>query len=297
MIFVCLPAWNEAPTVGLLLWKVRQLFTNFSRDYQFLVVNDGSSDATEEVLAPYTRALPLTLVTHRRRRGYGPSLEALLRLAAERTDRPRRDMAVVLQADFSDSPDDLPDLVKRIEGGADIALPDRRAAKGRPVPIARRLTERVVHPLMGLPFSGDPVGTLRAYRLVTIQRLLREVGDERFITRNGWAADVELLARLAPHARRIDAVPLDAERVPADVRPSRHRPVRSLWGAGTAALALRSVARRAVSTADDAAPPPAAAEPAGAPADRKSGRRPRRRGRGRRGPRRDQGGVPKSSGA
>src|SRR3989338_6217799 len=104
MIYVLVPAFDEAATVGLILWKVRQVFTAFNREYQLLVVNDGSTDATDQVLAPYTRALPLTLVSHRQRRGWGTSLEELLRAAVERSDRPRRDMAVTMQADFSDSP-------------------------------------------------------------------------------------------------------------------------------------------------------------------------------------------------
>ena len=67
MIYVLVPVFDEAATVGLILWKVRQVFTAFNREYQLLVVNDGSTDATDQVLAPYTRALPLTLVSHRQR--------------------------------------------------------------------------------------------------------------------------------------------------------------------------------------------------------------------------------------
>ena len=41
MIYVCIPSYNEAPTVGLLLWKVRQVFAGFPREYQLLVLDDG----------------------------------------------------------------------------------------------------------------------------------------------------------------------------------------------------------------------------------------------------------------
>jgi len=32
MIYVCVPVHNEVSTVGLVLWKVRQVFTAFERE-------------------------------------------------------------------------------------------------------------------------------------------------------------------------------------------------------------------------------------------------------------------------
>ncbi|MGH7733404.1 MAG: glycosyltransferase, partial [Gemmatimonadales bacterium] len=61
MIYVCVPCHNEAETVGLLLWKVRQVFSDFPREYQLLVGDDASTDQTAEVLRPYAKVLPLTV--------------------------------------------------------------------------------------------------------------------------------------------------------------------------------------------------------------------------------------------
>jgi len=44
MIYVCVPVHNEAKTAGLVLWKVRQVFTAFQREYQLLVCDDASTD-------------------------------------------------------------------------------------------------------------------------------------------------------------------------------------------------------------------------------------------------------------
>jgi glycosyltransferase involved in cell wall biosynthesis len=229
MIYVLVPAYNEAATVGLLLWKVRQVFTAFPREYQLLVVNDGSTDGTDAVLAPYARALPMTLITHRERTGYARSAEELLRLATSRSDRPRRDLALLIQADFSDAPDDIPELVKRIESGADVALADYRLRPGLP---GREALARRLVPLLARRRAPDHaslhVGTLKAMRLVTLARVLSERGGRPLLQREGWAADAELLDAAARQARRVDVVPVSSPVQPRR-RPSRARPLLALW--------------------------------------------------------------------
>ncbi|MFI5279170.1 MAG: glycosyltransferase [Gemmatimonadales bacterium] len=240
MIYVLVPAHNEAPTVGLLLWKIRQLFTSFNREYHLIVVNDGSSDGSDDVLAPYTRALPLTLITHRQRRGYARSIEALLRESIRRTDRPRRDFAVTIQADFSESPDDLLELIKRLEGGADVVVPDRRrrVGAGRVERLARGALAKLVRGKLALEGAADVVGTMRGYRLMVIERLVREAGNSPILSREGWAADLELLARVSRHARRVESVVVTGERHES-ARPSRLRPLAEAWRALRASGALR----------------------------------------------------------
>jgi hypothetical protein len=279
MIYVLVPAYNEAPTVGLLLWKVRQVFTAFPREYQLLVVDDASTDGTDEVLAPYARALPLTVVTHRERRGYARSLEELVRLAVTRTDKPRRDVAVVLQADFSDSPDDIPELVRRIESGADLALADyrRREGQGWRENLVRRLLPLVLRrAARGFDGRLDWVSTLKAARLVALARLVSERGRGALLAADGWAADAELLLAAAPHARRVDVVPVQTAALPRS-RPSRARP----FAAGWAAWRLARGHRPAVGPAPAPEAPPA-----------KPPRRSRRGRRGRRAPARPTQPVP-----
>ncbi len=227
VIYVLVPCWNEAPTVGLLLWKVRQVFTAFPREYQLLVVDDASTDGTDGVLAPYARALPMTLVTHRERQGYGRSVEELLRLATARSDRPRRDLAVVLQADFSDPPDDIPELVKRIESGADLVLGDYRRRPG--LPRGEALARRAAALLARGPLSAALAhpGTLKAMRLVTLARVLSARGSRPLARREGWAADIELLAAVAPESRRVEVVPVASALQPRR-RPHRARRLRSV---------------------------------------------------------------------
>ncbi len=47
---------------------------------------------------------------------------------------------------------------------------------------------------------------------------------------DGWAANLELLAKLAPHARRISDVDLTPPRTHMRRRPSRFQPVKAVLG-------------------------------------------------------------------
>jgi len=237
MIYVCVPVHNEARTAGLVLWKVRQVFTAFPREYQLLVLDDASTDDTHEVLASYAKVLPMTIVTHRERRGYARSLEELLRLALQRTDRPKRDCAITLHADFVHSPESMEDMVKHLESGADLVvaeLVEQRGQVSRALGLARRWTPRLLR-IAGL---RDTVSGFLALRLIVLRQALRR-DTPRFLQTEGWCASAELVARLAPHARRLDAVPA-AARYDLVQRPSRVRPWRQLLEAWRARSVIRA---------------------------------------------------------
>src|SRR4051812_11311510 len=175
MIYVCIPSYNEGPTVGLLLWKIRQVFAGFQREYQLLVLDDGSTDATPEVLERYTRVLPLSVTRHQDRRGYARSVEELLRQAVERTDRPKRDSAILMHADFAHAPTVIPDLVRRIESGADIVVAESKL-QGEPSVSrrwVRRLAPVVLRRAISVPGVSDVVSGFSIFRLVTLRNALR----------------------------------------------------------------------------------------------------------------------------
>jgi len=234
MLYVCIPSYNEAPTIGLLLWKIRQTFTAFPREYQLLVADDASTDSTADVLEPYARVLPLTLVRHAERRGYAASVEALLRLSLERTDRPKRDAAILMHADFSHSPAFLPDLVRRLDSGADMVVAEASLAgeRSRSYRLARRLGPWLLRRAVRTPGVSDVISGFLAFRLVTLRHAMRE-HEQRLLTLDGWAANAELIGKTARVARRVDTVPV-VERHDLRQRASRLRPLETmleLWRA------------------------------------------------------------------
>jgi uncharacterized protein DUF3108/glycosyl transferase family 2 len=245
MIYVCVPVHNEAKTAGLVLWKVRQVFTAFQREYQLLVCDDGSTDGTGEVLDRYDRVLPMTVVTHRERQGYARSLEELLRLALQRTDRPKRDCAITLHADFVYSPEAMDEMVKSIESGADLVVAEEVSSSGVTSRV-QRLVRRWAPQLLRVRGVRDTVSGFLALRLITLRQALRQEGErpsppsKPLLQTDGWSASAELLARLVPHARRVETLPVTG-RYDLRQRPSRRRPWPTLMGVWRARPVIRGV--------------------------------------------------------
>lgn len=245
MLYVCIPVFNEAPTIGLLLWRLRAAFQDYGRDYEVLVFDDSSTDATRETLEPYGRVLPLTVLRSEDRVGYAASLDQLLREATGRTRYPRRDAIVTMQADFTDQPEHVPELVKRFEGGADVVVGEWTDQERAPVAVRRlrRVAPWVLRPFVTIPGVSDPFGAFRLYRVSVIRDLL-EATDGPLVHANGWAGNVELLLAASRVARRVETVSLDPR---YDLRPrsSRIRPVAdaiNLYRFGRDARRLRRTA-------------------------------------------------------
>ena len=225
MIYICIPTYNESPTIGVLLWRIRRVFQDYSREYEIIVYDDASTDSTLETLAPYADVIPLTILRGETRQGYGFALEKLCREASRRTRYARRDAAIVMQADFTDQPEYIPELVKRFEGGSDIAAA-RQQTEEAPGPVRklRRLAEWIQRSEIPKSASADPFTTFRLYRIAVLREMLKSLGDKPVITTSGWAANMELLVRATRFARRVENVDL-APRYDIRTRETRVRPL------------------------------------------------------------------------
>lgn len=240
MLYICIPSHNAAPTVGLLLWKIRQVFITTPREYHLLVGDDASTDATREVLEPYAKVLSLTILRTDRPQGYARTVESLLRHAVTLSDRPRRDAAVVLHADFLHDPATIPELLKKFDSGADLVVAE---SQGEGAPTRGHRWLRRYAPLLlrrrgRVPGLRDTVSGFMAMRLSVPKDALP--GGGPVLSGDGWAANAELIARAAAASRRIEGVET-RERYDLLQRPIDSDPwaaAKALWRAGSAPLSV-----------------------------------------------------------
>jgi hypothetical protein len=187
--------------------------------------------------------------------GYARALDALLREAARRTRYPRRDAIILMQGDFTDQPEHIPELVRRFEGGADVVVAERVPDASMPAPERklRTLSRWALRPFLATPGTTDPFGTYRLIRLATVRDLIKARGDAPLLSGEAWSANLALFHLLRTVARRIESVPL-APRYDLRARPSRRRPFTDAFALMNSARALKRELPRAT-----AAPRPASA--------------------------------------
>jgi glycosyltransferase involved in cell wall biosynthesis len=78
------PCYNDARTIGDLVIRMDEELRRVTGDYEIIVVNDGSSDDSADVLRGLqTRVERLKVVTHEINRGYGGALRSGFRHAAK----------------------------------------------------------------------------------------------------------------------------------------------------------------------------------------------------------------------
>jgi glycosyltransferase involved in cell wall biosynthesis len=225
LIYICIPTYNEGQTVGVLLWRIRRVFQDYSREYEIIVYDDASTDGTRETLEPYAEVIPLTILRGDRRKGYGAAVDILVREASRRTRYARRDALIMMQADFTDQPEHIPELVKRFEGGADIVAAKQERTEA-PTSVRRlgRFADWLQRVRLPETDATDPFTTYRLYRISVLRELLKAIGEKPAVTSNGWAANLELLLKARRFARRVENVDL-APRYDVRTRGSRVRPV------------------------------------------------------------------------
>ena len=205
MVVITLPAYNESATLGSLLASIRQSMQENSIDYRVVIVNDGSTDTTSEVVNVLAAEMPIALIEHPENRGLGEAIRTGLLRALE--DAEPSDIIVTMDSDNTHTPGLIARMVRGIREGNDVVIASRyrQGAHIRGVPRYRRLLSFAARAIFGLLFPTpnvrDFTSGFRAYRADMLSRAFDLYGDE-FVAQSGFSCMVDILLKL----RRMDAI-------------------------------------------------------------------------------------------
>lgn len=152
---VIIPIYNEAASLVELHRRLVKVLTGLNKPFELIFVNDGSTDATEQVLRTLQ---PLTVISFRTNFGQTAALDAGIKQA-------QGDIIITLDGDLQNPPEEIPKLLAKLEQDKLDVVSGWR--KNRQDAASKHFVSRVANMLRKL-FINDGIHdsgcTLKVYR-------------------------------------------------------------------------------------------------------------------------------------
>lgn len=136
MLSIVVPTFNEAGSLPKLAERLHAALAD--REWELVVVDDGSPDGTADVAEALAPRIPVRVVRRAGKAGLASAVVAGFAAA-------RGDVLLVMDADLSHPPEVVPALADAIANGADLAVGSRYVKGGGVMdwPLRRRVVSRV----------------------------------------------------------------------------------------------------------------------------------------------------------
>ena len=207
LLFV-IPAYNEEENLPALFGDLMQTLDLLGHGSRVIIVDDGSSDGTSELVAGYDGPLPVELLQQIPNQGPGAAFRSGFQAALAGCEPDA--LVVTLEADTTSDLAALPQMIEEARAGADVVLADwtmvnvsahRRALSAGAGWVVRR----------ALGIEANTVSSFfRVYRASALREASARYG-EKLIREPGFACKAELLAKLSAMGATIVEVPVSLD--------------------------------------------------------------------------------------
>lgn len=211
VVFVVLPAYNEKAGIARLIMSIDRSMSEASRRYRLLVVDDGSTDGTAQVVAEAMTHFPVKVLSHKVNQGLGNTIrDGLLAAIAEAE---ANDVIVTMDADESHTPGLILAMVRQIREGRDVVIASRFQRGSRVIGLSlgrvllsqgASLVFRLLFPTRGV---RDFTCGYRAYRADVLRAAIAHYGAT-FVDQDGFQCMVDILLKLRKLPLIFGEVPL-----------------------------------------------------------------------------------------
>jgi dolichol-phosphate hexosyltransferase len=192
---VLMPVYNELATVEAALTAA--LETDLGVDRELIVIDDGSTDGTRELLEARDWPSEARLVLHERNRGKGAAIRTGLAEA-------RGEITAILDADLEYDPHDIAKVIEPILRGEATAVFGVRAFEGH-------TSHSFLYVLgnRGVTLVANLLFNVYLRDLMTCHKAVRtEIFRDLPLRADGFEIEPEIAARLIQHGERIYEVPV-----------------------------------------------------------------------------------------
>jgi glycosyltransferase involved in cell wall biosynthesis len=159
LLTVVVPVYNEEEVIPLLLERLEKVLAAVGSPWEVILVNDGSSDRTIELLlAAAQRDARFKVISLARNFGHQIAATAGL-------DAARGDAVVLMDADLQDPPEAIYDMLQKYREGYDVVYARRVARRGETW--FKRLTAWVFYRVMRFLVYPDLPADVGDFRLMS----------------------------------------------------------------------------------------------------------------------------------
>ncbi len=158
MISVVIPVYNEEANISHLMERILPVMQGMNRNYEIILVDDGSRDRSLAILKGFTTKQEVRVVELTKNYGQHAAIFSGFSIA-------KGDIIITLDADLQNPPEEIPNLVRVMEEGEfDVVGTIRKERKDsifRTLP--SRIVNRIARRITGIQMT-DWGCMLRAYR-------------------------------------------------------------------------------------------------------------------------------------
>jgi glycosyltransferase involved in cell wall biosynthesis len=191
---VFFPAYNDSGTIASMVIRAVQAASDLTSDYEIIVVNDGSIDATPEILDELARTYPhVRVVHHPKNRGYGGALQSGFRSAT-------KEFIFYTDGDAQYDPAELADLWAKMTPDADLVNGYKIS---RSDPVHRIVIGRVYHHVVSLLFGLSVRDVDCDFRLMR-----RSIFEKIDLEKSSGVICLEMMKKIEDAGFRIVEVPV-----------------------------------------------------------------------------------------
>jgi glycosyltransferase involved in cell wall biosynthesis len=195
LVSVIVPVFNEHATVAAVIDRL--LTIDFPTDREIIVVNDGSSDGTREVLGRLEGTPRLRIVHAGENRGKGHAIRLGL-------DQARGEVIAIQDADLELDPAQLGSLVAPLlQGEADVVYGSRFLGRRPAAPWLTLVANRTLTSLTNLLYGSSITDMETCYKIMRTT-VARDLG----LTADRFDIEPEITARLLKAGHRIVELPV-----------------------------------------------------------------------------------------
>jgi glycosyltransferase involved in cell wall biosynthesis len=188
------PALNDAGTIGSMVIRAVQAASTLTPDYEVIVVNDGSTDATAQIAEELARTYPhVRVVHHGRTRGYGAALQTGFRSAS-------KDFVFYTDGDAQYDPSEITALWARMAPDVDVVNGYKIS---RSDPLHRVVIGRLYHHIVSVLFGLEVRDVDCDFRLIR-----RSVFDRVSLEKTSGVICLEMMKKIQDCGFRIVEVPV-----------------------------------------------------------------------------------------